>query len=76
MKTVLASLAAALALSVTAPLLTIDSAHAAKAKAPAAKQCVIKNGAKKQTWSCAPGQACCVTPEGKGVCGIEGLGCL
>lgn len=75
MKTVIASIAAALALSFASPLVVSDAALA-KAKKPTAQLCKIGKGKKAQTWKCAPGQACCVGADGKGVCGMEGLGCL
>lgn len=74
MKTVIASLAAAFALSLASPLVLSDAAFAKKG--PAMKTCKMKSGKKRMTWKCAPSQACCVTADGKGVCGMEGLGCF
>lgn len=75
MKTLVASLAAALALSLASPLVVSNAALAKKA-AKAAGVCKIGKGKSAQTWKCGPGQACCVTPDGKGVCGMQGLGCF
>lgn len=75
MKKLVLCLAAAVALNLAAPLVVADPAEAAGNKA-ALKVCTIKSGKKKMTWSCEPGQACCVTAEGKGVCGMTGIGCL
>ena len=74
MKTLVASLALGLALGLASPLVVFDAAEAAAKKA--ANVCKIGTGKKAQTWTCAPGQACCVTADGKGVCGIAGIGCL
>ena len=75
MKKLLASVAAAIALSLAMPTLSIDAAQAA-AKKPVMKTCKIGKGKTAQSWKCGPTQACCKTPDGKGVCGMEGLGCL
>ena len=74
MKKLIASLAAAFALSLVTPLAVSDAAMAGKK--PVMKVCSMGKGKKAQTWKCSPGQTCCVNAEGKGVCGLEGLGCL
>lgn len=75
MKKLIATVAVAFALSLAGPLVTSDHAEAKAAKA-VAKVCKSGKGKTAQTWKCEPGQACCVGPDGKGVCGIQGLGCI
>jgi hypothetical protein len=74
MKNLLACAAAAVALSLAMPIVGGDAAYAAKK--PVLKTCKMKSGKKVMKWKCGPAQACCITPEGKGVCGMEGLGCF
>lgn len=73
MKKLIATIAVAAALSFAGPIVASDGAFAAKS---GLKTCSMGKGKKAQTWKCEAGQTCCVTPEGKGVCGIAGLGCL
>ena len=74
MKKLIATIAVAVALSFAGATFAADAALAAKK--PAAKQCQIGKGKTAQKWKCEPGQTCCVGPDGKGVCGIAGIGCL
>ena len=74
MKKLLACVATALALSLAMPVVSTDAAYAAKK--PVLKTCKMKSGKKAMSWKCGPAQACCVTADGKGVCGMEGLGCF
>lgn len=72
MKKLIATIAVAAALSFASSLAVTDGAFAKSNL----KSCSMGKGKKAQTWKCEAGQTCCVTPEGKGVCGIAGLGCL
>lgn len=74
MKKIIAALTVAVALSFAGSIVATDAAFAAKK--PAMKSCQIGKGKKAQTWKCLPDQTCCVGPDGKGVCGISGIGCL
>lgn len=73
MKKLFASFAVALALAFAGSAIVTDSAIAAKSTL---KTCQIGKGKKAQKWTCQPDQTCCVGADGKGVCGIPGLGCL
>lgn len=75
MKKLFAAAVAAIALSFTMSAVSVDVAVAAPKK-PAMKACHAGKGKKAQSWKCMPDQTCCVTAEGKGVCGISGLGCF
>lgn len=74
MKKLIATVAVALALSFAGSVVATDGAFAAKK--PALKTCQNGKGKKAQSWKCEPGQSCCVGMDGKGVCGVPGMGCL